>query len=625
MSTQSQSKVSLETSRTPLQAGLLQRKCDCGNHTIAGGECTGCEKKHLALQRVAEDSQPAGRNPQLGTPNSEPATSNSGSVPPIVHEVLRSSGQPIDHSTRAFFEPRFGYDFSRVRVHTDVRAAKSTEAVSALAYTVGQNVVLAAGSHSPESTRGRDLLAHELTHTIQQRGNGEYVSQKISLGDPDSASEREADNAVAQIARNQRPQLSLAASGSIARVPFTPAASSREKGAAQRNAKSFASGLAALPRNGVFSIIQAKFPVASEHDPQEQTADRVAAEAVNHRIGDRSNPIIAALSQRPSALSSVAPAGHLFRELPADAGRPLSPSTRDFAESAFGIDFSHVRLHSSQTARTAAASLGARAFAQGQNIWLGPGESESDKSLMAHELTHVVQQRPDMIYLRSATWLERRAWLAFFDQPVPRRLLNNYMDDTGATINLSLAEMIGCNPVVDVKRSPAFMGAVGLLRGGGSTHINFSGWGGALTNGTLGNFTINYAGTLVVSTAGNWSFNGMMNFYDYWDFDPKPFGSGSGRPVPAEIKVRVASAALPGRPFNVTSVTAPIRQTNTDRLATWGAIPTAAPDRAARTGTDIEVGGAGGGDVSGSDVGLPDVGEVGGGESGAQSSEDLNR
>ena len=207
-----------------LHAGVLQRKCDCGNHNIAGGHCGACGKKHQSLQRVAENSQLGGRNAELRPPNVGLASQNCGGVPPIVHEVLRSPGRPLDAATRAFMEPRFGYDFSRVRVHTDVRAAKSAEAVSALAYTVGQNVVLAAGSYSPESARGRDLLAHELTHTIQQRGNGEQIDQGISLGDPDSASEHEAENAVAQIARNQRPQLSSFASPSIARVPCTSAA-----------------------------------------------------------------------------------------------------------------------------------------------------------------------------------------------------------------------------------------------------------------------------------------------------------------------------------------------------------------------------------------------------------------
>lgn len=79
-------------------------------------------------------------------------------VPPVVHEVLRSPGHPLGIATRAFFENRFGRDFSRVRVHTDDAAAQSARAVNAAAYTVGANVVFGAGHFAPETTAGRRLL-----------------------------------------------------------------------------------------------------------------------------------------------------------------------------------------------------------------------------------------------------------------------------------------------------------------------------------------------------------------------------------------------------------------------------------------------------------------------------------
>ena len=89
-------------------------------------------------------------------------------VPPIVHEVLGSPGRPLDPGARAFFEPRLGHDFARVRVHTDTRAAQSASAVQARAYAVGSNVVFAAGQYAPQSDAGRRLLAHELVHVVQQ-------------------------------------------------------------------------------------------------------------------------------------------------------------------------------------------------------------------------------------------------------------------------------------------------------------------------------------------------------------------------------------------------------------------------------------------------------------------------
>jgi len=90
----------------------------------------------------------------------------------MVAEVLRSPGAALDAATRAFFEPRFGHDFGRVRVHADRRAAASADAVSALAYTVGQHVVLGGQGSVHESPRGRWLMAHELAHVAQARQAG---------------------------------------------------------------------------------------------------------------------------------------------------------------------------------------------------------------------------------------------------------------------------------------------------------------------------------------------------------------------------------------------------------------------------------------------------------------------
>ena len=77
-------------------------------------------------------------------------------IPPIVHEVLRSPGQPLDKETQAFFEPRFGHDFSQVRVHTDAKAAESAHVLQARAYTVIENIVFGAGQFMPTSTKGEN-------------------------------------------------------------------------------------------------------------------------------------------------------------------------------------------------------------------------------------------------------------------------------------------------------------------------------------------------------------------------------------------------------------------------------------------------------------------------------------
>lgn len=93
-------------------------------------------------------------------------------VSPMVSEAIGSVGSALDDGTRTFMEDRMGYDFSDVKVHTDAVAAKSADALNALAYTSGNDVVFNTGQYKPHSNEGRHLLAHELTHVIQQKGKG---------------------------------------------------------------------------------------------------------------------------------------------------------------------------------------------------------------------------------------------------------------------------------------------------------------------------------------------------------------------------------------------------------------------------------------------------------------------
>lgn len=99
-------------------------------------------------------------------------------TPPLVNEVLQSSGQPLDTSTRKFMESRFGHDFSRVRVHTDARAGEAAAAVGARAFTGNRAIVFGAGEYAPRTESGRRLLAHELTHVVQQQA-GSPVNTSI--------------------------------------------------------------------------------------------------------------------------------------------------------------------------------------------------------------------------------------------------------------------------------------------------------------------------------------------------------------------------------------------------------------------------------------------------------------
>jgi hypothetical protein len=125
------------------------------------------------------DSVPTGDADELGKEDEEEFVqpkSNTGTVPQITpgiaHAIhsIKGLGQPLPASERAFFEPRFGTDFSNVRVHTDTRAARTTQSINAHAFTLGRDVVFGAGQYYPGSLLGRSLLAHELTHVVQQNG-----------------------------------------------------------------------------------------------------------------------------------------------------------------------------------------------------------------------------------------------------------------------------------------------------------------------------------------------------------------------------------------------------------------------------------------------------------------------
>jgi LysM repeat protein len=90
--------------------------------------------------------------------------------------TMKGGGQPLSESTRSFFEPRFGADFSQVRVHNDSRAAQTAQAINAKAFTTGKDIAFNSGQYSPETIQGKHLLAHELTHVVQQ--SGQYILRR---------------------------------------------------------------------------------------------------------------------------------------------------------------------------------------------------------------------------------------------------------------------------------------------------------------------------------------------------------------------------------------------------------------------------------------------------------------
>lgn len=145
-----------------MTAAVLQRACACGK----------------------QDDRRLQRRTQAGA-------SASGFAPPIVHAVLRGAGTALDERARPLAERILGPDFSRVRIHTDARAAESATAVGALAYAVGSHIVFGAGRFAPGTSEGDHLLAHELAHVAQQ-GHA-AIPATLAIGAPDTGFEVQAE------------------------------------------------------------------------------------------------------------------------------------------------------------------------------------------------------------------------------------------------------------------------------------------------------------------------------------------------------------------------------------------------------------------------------------------------
>ena len=178
------------------QSGILQRKCACGGAAGMSGECEECsKKKRLGLQTKLKVNDPGDIYEQEANRIADqlmatPAHSVVSGAPPriqrfsgqsneqvdaapvSVDHTLASSGRALEPALRQDMEQRFGHDFSSVRVHTGAQANDSARSLRALAYTVGDDVVFATGRYAPGTREGRSLIAHELTHVVQQGGSG---------------------------------------------------------------------------------------------------------------------------------------------------------------------------------------------------------------------------------------------------------------------------------------------------------------------------------------------------------------------------------------------------------------------------------------------------------------------
>jgi len=387
---------------TPVRGATLQRQCACGQHTVAGGECDSCRDEKL---RTLHRSLTGAASPNI--------------APPIVHEVLRSPGRPLDRETREFMEPRFGHDFSRVRVHTGARAAESARAVNARAYTVGGDVVLGAGQ-DPATASGRALMAHELAHVVQQASGWAGSGLSGPAVDPRPDLEREAIDIAASAAIVARPApVTRAAMNRQANqlIMAQPIPSLARGGLLQRKCScglhTFAGGECTECRKRKGEVMQRSALRGAVGNAAE--ADRGVKLPPTREIDviDRGGPVPRSgpdfdrqpgRAIGPSALiqrKNAGPADPISEQvtMPTTGGFPMPDGVRAAMEHRFGNRFDDVRIHADDLAGRAAQELNARAFTKGSDIYFAPGHYRVDTSvglgLLAHELTHVVQQRND--------------------------------------------------------------------------------------------------------------------------------------------------------------------------------------------------------------------------------------
>ena len=146
---------------------------------------------------MSKERQRVQRAPELA-PAADHGQHKSASS--LVNQTIGSGGSPLAGQTRQAMEGRFGHDFSQVRVHTDARADESAQAVQAKAYTVGNDIVFREGEYAPGSSDGQKLLAHELTHVVQQGGeSADAVQARMEVSQPGDAAEVEAESVAREV------------------------------------------------------------------------------------------------------------------------------------------------------------------------------------------------------------------------------------------------------------------------------------------------------------------------------------------------------------------------------------------------------------------------------------------
>ncbi len=433
-----------EDEEEEVQPSLIQRQADQEEGEVQPRllqrQAEEEEEQEVRRQVAEEEEEPVRARPAEGMAPAVPSGFKAGL------DSARGEGRPLPEPARAFFEPRFGRDFGQVRIHTGARSGELAGSIRAEAFTQGSDVFFGAGRFAPDSSSGKQLLAHELTHVVQQGGSAatsrptapavrrQPVAETPQPAEPPAPAaevgqtsttllveDNSAELGAGQMRKGEflaevRPQVIAAAEEVLATAGRTTREcpylrlvffflARRDAGYIDRTLRGFAPELTrATTARAYIPPVVARVREATERWvatgkitslPAGLPGSLPLSTAAGAASGGGQDAGVEI--QRKSAAGGVPSAagpGAIRARL--GPGRPLDGGVRARMESAFGADLSGVRAHTGATAASLSRSLAARAFTVGEHVAFGSGEYQPGTpigdALIAHELAHVMQQ-----------------------------------------------------------------------------------------------------------------------------------------------------------------------------------------------------------------------------------------
>lgn len=337
--------------------------------------------------------------------------------------ATKGKGAPLSNSTRGFMEKAFGTDFSEVRVHTGGKAVEMSRRIGAKAFTTGSDLYFNQGQYRPATRDGKQLLAHELTHTLQQTGNvihrqaepdSEQDTARLIVEDFESPFEGQMTKA--RFLGQLNEAVCLTVNQELRDTPYSSDNCPYIRAAFSRHANSTPLEIEQLlaryepqtrfadTAEELIQTVLARVQVAVNRWKQRGNLEDVpedVTEMLTDTVGNTSSQSDPDTEQ-PPLLFKANPGGANPSQTPHSVmkslgqGKAMEGTTRGRMENVFGNNFSDVEIHTDSHAARLAGEMNAKAFTVGNHIAFGSGEyrpgSLVGDALMAHELAHVLQQ-----------------------------------------------------------------------------------------------------------------------------------------------------------------------------------------------------------------------------------------